>query len=317
MQQWYHYEDILLCCNSETNPTYNQTSVFMKHILIPFLFSLFVYTIFGQTQEKKIVVSESDYFGADLTQFPPEIREWIMKEAFPVEKMTAEFMVDPKLKAWWSEDGNNVLFEASYTIAPNYKGSGTVEVWGTNAKYSGSQSIYDTYGKYAKYHTLRFEWELHQKNMQLIDEDPCFASIVSFAQRICDEVEYDWNRLEIYHGAPVKHTRGKKYYVCEDYANEVMNTALQLECVVAVQKWLSTGHAWNVLELSDGRTLYMDLTWFDNEYIDEQSGDIIQQPDYDWANITFDKHLFKYSNVSYGIMEFEHAKGQMVERVAR
>ena len=101
----------------------------MKNILTyAFLFMFFCSISFAQKQKKQIIISESDYFGADLTQFPPEIREWIMEEAFSVEKMTAAYMLDSKLKANWSEDGNSVLFEASYTIAPNYKGAGSRKI---------------------------------------------------------------------------------------------------------------------------------------------------------------------------------------------
>lgn len=271
----------------------------------------------GQTQEKQIVISESDYFGADLTQFPPKVRKWIMEEAFSIKKMTAAYMTDSKLKAEWSEDGNSIVFEASYTIAPNYKGAGNVEIWGAGTRYSGSKTIYNTYGKYAKYHTLRFQWELYQKNQKLMATDPCFSSIIAFSKQLCDEIEYDWSNFSGYHGAPVKRTPGKRYCVCEGYTDEVMEKILQLDCVVAVQKWSSSSHAWNVLELADGRILYFDLTWFDNEYIDAQTGIIKQEEDYDWENITFDEELFKYSNVGYKSNDFEHSKGQMVKRITR
>lgn len=290
----------------------------MKNILTyAFLFMFFCSISFAQKQKKQIIISESDYFGADLTQFPPEIREWIMEEAFSVEKMTAAYMLDSKLKANWSEDGNSVLFEASYTIAPNYKGAGSRKIWGTNSKFSGSNSIYAIYGQYAKYHTLRFQWKLYLHNQKLIASDPCFASIIGFAKQLCSEIEYDWSNFSAYHGASVKRTPGKKYCVCEGYTDEVMQRIFQLDCVAAVQKWSSSSHAWNVLELADGRILYFDLTWFDNEHIDEQTGIIEQKDDYNWENITFDEELFKYSNVGYGSNDFEHSKGQMVERITR
>lgn len=290
----------------------------MKNILTyAFLFMFFCSISFAQTQEKQIIISESDYFGADLTQFPPKIRKWIMEEAFSVEKMTAAFMIDSKLKAKWSEDGNNVVFEASYTIAPGYKGAGNTKIWGTNTKYSGSSSIYSLYGKYAKYQTLRFQWELYQQNQKLIATDSYFSSIIEFAKTLCDEIEYDWSNFSAYQGAPVKRTPGKKYCVCEGYTDEVMQRIFQLDCVTAVQKWSSSSHAWNVLELADGRILYFDLTWFDNEHIDEQTGMIEQKDDYNWENITFDEELFKYSNVGYGSNNFEHSEGEMVERITR
>jgi hypothetical protein len=81
-------------------------------------------------------------------------------------------------------------------------------------------------------------------------------------------------------------------------------------CIKAVQKWTSTTHAWNVLKLVDGRTLYLDLTWFDNESINKKTGEIILTDDYSWANITFNKKLFRYSNVGYGTRRFEHSLGK-------
>lgn len=290
----------------------------MKNILATIFFSLFVCgTLFGQTQEKQIIISESDYFGADLTQFPPKIRKWIMEEAFSVDKMTANYMIDPKLNVQWSEDGNSVMFEASYITAPNYVGAGEIKIWGTETQYSGSKTIYAIYGQYAKYQTLRFRWELYLQNQKLIATDPYFSSIISFAKHLCDEIEYDWSNFSAYHGVSVKRTPGKRYHVCEGYADEVMEKILQLDCVTAVQKWSSSSHAWNVLELADGRILYFDLTWFDNEYINPQTGIIEQQDDYDWANITFDEELFKHSGVGYGSKNFEHSKGRMVKRITQ
>jgi hypothetical protein len=76
-----------------------------------------------------------------------------------------------------------------------------------------------------------------------------------------------------------------------------------------VQRWTGPNHAWNVLKLADGRTLFFDLTWFDNEHINQETGVIYETDDYGWANITFFEELFKYSNVGYGSGQFAHSSG--------
>jgi hypothetical protein len=250
------------------------------------------------------------YYGADLTPFPPKVREWIINEAFTKEKMERPSMVNSKLKVWWSDDNNAVLAEASYTIAEGYVDAGKLEIWGQGARYYGSPEIFSKYGEYAKYQTLRFKWELKQEVEQLLKNDPAYSEIIEFAKKLCNEIEYDWANFSGYKG-PVKPTPNKKHYVCDGYANEVMDRILSLKNVRSVQKWGMPGvHSWNVVKLVDGRTLYFDLTWFDNEYINEKTGEIYQTDDYGWANITFNEDLFTYSNIGYGSRVFVHKSGK-------
>jgi hypothetical protein len=101
-----------------------------------------------------------------------------------------------------------------------------------------------------------------------------------------------------------------KYAVCDGYSNDVMDKSLSLKCVKSIEKWTGPNHAWNVINLVDGRTLYFDLTWFDNEHINEETGIIYQTDDYDWENITFNEDLFRHSNVGYGTGMFSHDKGK-------
>lgn len=286
-------------------------------VLIVLFWKILVFCVVCYGQEKEIRVLESDYFGADLTRFPPEVRKWIMSEAFSVEKMTRPSMLNSSLKANWAEDGNSVVFEASYTVAPGYVGEGSLKVWGQGARYWGDRSIFKKYGKYAKYRTMKFRWEYREYCKKLLRTDTAYAQVIAFAKKLCDELEYDWGNYSAYRGVRVKRTPNKKYCVCEGYADEVMDRILQLNCVRSVQKWASPGHVWNVIKLKDGRTLYCDMTWFDNEYINFETGYIEQKENYDWENITFDQELFKYSNVSYGRGAFEHAYGEMVEEKKR
>ena len=258
------------------------------------------------------------YYGAHLEYFPPKARDWIINTQFTKERMERPYMLNPALKVYWSEDNNSILFEASYTVAPGYAEAGTVKTWGQGAKYPGSSSIFDTYGEYAKYKTLRFRYQLKLDVERLLREDPIYAEIIEFAKRLCDELEYDWSNYSEYDG-PVKPTPGKKQVKCDGYANEVNSRIFELSCVKAVQKWTSPspGHAWNVLKLVDGRTLYFDLTWFDNEHINKETGEIYQTDDYDWENITFHSNLFRFSNISYGTKVFEHNIGKLNKEITR
>jgi hypothetical protein len=262
-----------------------------------------------QTHQPETRQKEPDiWYGADVSGFPPQIVDWIKKTGFPKEKMEQTYAINPQLKVWWSEDGNSVNFQASYTVAPGYVGAGTVKTWGEGARYNGSDSIWSTYGDYAKYKTLRFEWELKQSAEKMYDSDPAYRAVVDAARQMCKEIEYDWANFGGYRGAKVIRTPGLVYYVCDGYADEAMKRFLALSCVKSVEKWSLPGvHAWNNLLLKDGRRLYVDVTWFDNEHIDEHTGRIYQTDDYDWENITFDRDLFDHSNVGYGTKTFVHA----------
>lgn len=245
------------------------------------------------------------YYGADIGQFPQKIRYWIIEEAFPKEKIEGKAIENPELKAWWSSDGNAVNFEASYTISEGYLGAGKRTIWGTSGKYGGSDL--KKYGKYKKYHTLKFKYWLKLENEKLIKTDPAFAEIIAFAKELSGEIEYDWSSFSGYRGVKPIKTPGMKYAVCSGYSNEVMQKALSLKYVDSVEEWTSSNHSWNVLNLTDGRRLYFDLTWFDNEYIDHKTGKTYQLDDYKWGNITFDKKVFD-SHMSYS-GSFPHAAG--------
>jgi len=271
----------------------------------------------GFIKFQNLVYPEINHYGANLGFYPPKARDFIMNSQFTKEKMERQHMLNPSLRVWWSDDNNRVLMEASYTIANGYVGAGKVEKWGQGANYSGSSSIFNTYGEYAYYHTLKFEYDHSIYVEQLLKTDPAFAEIITFAKRLCAEIEYDWASYSGYKGARVRPTPGLRRHVCDGYANEVMDKILRLSSVQAVQKWTSPGHAWNVLKLTDGRTLYFDLTWFDNEHINEDTGVIYKTDDYDWENITFHEHLFRFANIGYGQRVYHHNIGQLNKEIRK
>ena len=264
-----------------------------------------------------IVFPKIMYYGADLGQFPPEVREWIMYRGFQKEKMEKPYMVNPSLKVWWGEDNNSVLVEASYTVAEGYVDEGTIETWGQGTRYSGFSGIFDRYGKYAHYQTLRFVYEHKLYAEDLLKTDAAFAKIIELAKIMCDEIDYDWNNFDGYRGKRIAPGKTQKLAVCEGYTDEVMNRFISLDVVKSIEKWKGPNHTWNVLNLVDGRVLYFDLTWFDNDHIDEDLGVRIYNDDYDWANITFIEELFRFSNVGYSSGQFAHNLGAFDSRIDR
>jgi hypothetical protein len=253
------------------------------------------------------------YYGANIGQFPPQARDWIVNKAYTKDIMESVWMIDSQLSAWWSDDGNSVVCEASYIVADGYVGAGTKTSWGA-ATYGGGNL--QSYGQYAKYQTLKFKYDLKREAEYLVENDPVFAEVINFAKQLCHEIEYDWTNFDGYQGAKPIRTPGMNYAVCDGYANEAMDKVLLLNCVKSVEKWTSPGHAWNVINLADGRTLYFDSTWFDNEHIDAATGEIFQTDDYGWANITFNEGLFRHSNIGYGTEIFCHDQGKF-EKIIR
>jgi hypothetical protein len=271
---------------------------------------LFLFSAYGNPG----YCAESQYYGADLSQFPPEVREWIINRAFTIDEMEQDFMVDTKLRVWWSDDNNTVYVEASFIVAEGYVGAGSLETF--QGSYSRSPVIFEIYGEFARYHTLKFDWEYRQEVDWLLKNDPVFAEIVELAKLLCAEIEYDWANFSGYSG-PVKPTPNLRYAVCAGYANEVTERFLELDSVIAIEEWGTPCHLWNVLILADGRRLYFDLTWFENEYICHETGEIYQTEDYRWKNLTFNAELFRYSGVGYGTGEFTHALGSFVREVRK
>jgi len=263
-----------------------------------------------------LVFPEIMYYGANLGHFPPEAREFIMNTQFTKERMEQPSMLNPSLKVWWSDDNNSVRMEASYTVAPGYVGAGTTKTWGQGANYSGSSDINKIYGRYAYYQTLRFKYEYSLYSQNLLKTDRAYAEIIAFAKQLSAEIEYDYSVYPQFRNI-VKPTPGLRRAVCDGYANEVMEKALRLSSVRSVERWTGPNHAWNVLKLTDGRTLYFDLTWFDNEHINEVTGVIYQTDDYGWNNITFYEHLFRFSGVALGTTQFTHNLGKFESEIRK
>jgi len=259
-------------------------------------------------------IDYSDYYGANLMEFPASVKKWV-ETTYTKEEMSEPWMEDPKLNVRWGDDGR-AYAEVSYTVKEGYVGAGETESFNGSYGYDEVELI-QKYGEHAKYQTMKFKHELKMEAEQRMVYDPAFKAVIEFAKELCEELEYDWSNYSGYKGTTVKKTPEKRYAVCSGYANEVTEKVLQLNCVKAVQCWSAPGHAWNILVLEDGRTLYFDLTWFDNEHINAATGEITQLDDYRWANITFNEELFKYAGIGYGTGEFTHALGKFDREITK
>jgi len=142
---------------------------------------------------------------------------------------------------------------------------------------------------------------------QLYNTDKRYRQIIDIAMKLCEEIEYNWSDFSGYDGAVPQLDATKRHEVCDGYSKIAKSEFINLECVDKVLICSGENHAWNMLVLDDGRKLYLDLTWFDNETIDSATGRIKQLDDYDWANITFDEETFKYSGIGYGSGVFTHS----------
>lgn len=74
--------------------------------------------------------------------------------------------------------------------------------------------------------------------------------------------------------------------VCQGYANAMQYLLEQLEipCVVVTGKAKGGPHAWNLVQL-DGEWYYVDVTWGNSKYHDDEQNDV-KYVEYDYLNIT-------------------------------
>jgi hypothetical protein len=296
-------------------PHTNVRSAYVLFISILIFFGIVGYFVFGasskdkpEAHEKPADIQADMWYGADLSDFPPVFVKWVKSENFPKSAMEKEWALNPCFNAAWDQSGNFINFEVSCTVAPGYEDTGSVVILGSG---SYGNDVGSEYGKYAKYRTLKFKWELKKESDRLYKTDPAYRAVIDAVKQMCKEIEYDWASFSAYHGAPVKKTPGMVYYLCEDYSDAAMQKLFTVNYVKKVEKWTLPGvHAWNNVIFKDGRRLYVDVTWFDNERIDPETGRIYETDDYNWENITFNRDLFEHSNIGYGTNIFLHASPQ-------
>jgi hypothetical protein len=149
----------------------------------------------------------------------------------------------------------------------------------------------------------------------LLKSDPYYKAVYDIIIDIGNKIDYNWAGFSSYHGAKPIPTPGRRLEVCEGYSNIVSQRLQILPCVSKIFKMSVPGvHAWNELLLINGRKLYVDATWFDNDHIDENTGKTTYKPDWNWDNLTYDVAKFNRS-VSYGTREQTHASPRAVREV--
>ena len=127
--------------------------------------------------------------------------------------------------------------------------------------------------------------------MEVRRQDPVFYAIEQQILQIAHAYAYDYYAA---YGRTVKYrTRNIKKAVCEGYSKAVAELLQNHALVRKVEVWVSDrgNHAWNVIVLQDGRTLYCDATWYDGSPVDDE-GYVVNEPVRDPAAVTFDKTEF-------------------------
>jgi len=118
-------------------------------------------------------------------------------------------------------------------------------------------------------------------------KDPVFNEIEKVVLEIATEYDYDFQSA---YGIRVKYRRPNvKKGVCDSYSDAVTAAFGRHPLAASVEKWSSTigNHAWNVINLKDGRKLYCDATWYDGNSIDND-GYVVDIPEQSPVNLTFD-----------------------------
>ena len=120
-------------------------------------------------------------------------------------------------------------------------------------------------------------------------KDPVFRAIEADVYKVAEEYDYDfgaaYNRKVKYRDANVKKA------VCNGYADAVVDLLKDNQYVAKVEKWSSATHAWNVIDLKDGRKIYCDATWYDSNTVDAD-GYVNHVPVRNPVDLTFDEAEF-------------------------
>jgi hypothetical protein len=120
--------------------------------------------------------------------------------------------------------------------------------------------------------------------------DADYRKIVDIIEReVIAKLKYDWdsylNKKSRSYEEAIKLGLG----VCDDYAR--LTKDVLTKAGYKVEKWSSSFHSWNHIILPNGKTLYVDATWYSNEYENHPTD---PSPDlYMPFFITYDKNLFE------------------------
>jgi hypothetical protein len=164
-----------------------------------------------------------------------------------------------------------------YSAEPN-----ALHAWELKPKYhqhSGSDCSLDRYDDMA----------VSQAKLNEMIKDPSLKEVYDILLSCAEDMDYDYNRV----GRKVTFvTPTPLLGVCDDYSALLINRLLEanLDGVRDIVKVSGQNHAWVTLQYN-GKTLYLDATWFDKNNIDE-TGMVVHVPYKDPREMTFDNDIF-------------------------
>ncbi|MDR2541926.1 MAG: hypothetical protein LBC80_00525 [Treponema sp.] len=122
--------------------------------------------------------------------------------------------------------------------------------------------------------------------------DPDFRRIVDIVEsEVVTKLQYDWDSFFRRTNRSYQESLNAGLGVCDVYAR--LTREVLTRAGYNVEMWSSStgNHAWNHVILPDGRTLYIDATWYDNCYDNHPTQ--FSPDSYSPWYITFDKELFE------------------------
>lgn len=128
-----------------------------------------------------------------------------------------------------------------------------------------------------------------QAKLNAMKQDTSLKKVYDILLSCAEDMDYDYNRV----GRRVKFvTPPPLKGVCDDYSNLLIDRLTQaaISGVSNITKVSGQNHAWVTLQYN-GKTLYLDATWFDKNIIDE-TGTVVHTPYKDPRNMTFDHDIF-------------------------
>ncbi len=191
-----------------------------------------------------------------------------------LENYKAEFgdVSDSQYRFFYTEDGAACLDLPQYIYTWfNVKGS----IGNNETLYTKTRKMYD-----------EAEYRIEERRKEAV-----FREIEEIVYRVAKDLDYDF---ESAYGIRVQYRNPNvRKAVCDGYADAVSEAFDNHPYIVGIEKWSSAigNHAWNVLLLKDGRKLYCDVTWYEEQRIDDE-GYVVDVPAQDPVNLTFDLQEF-------------------------
>jgi hypothetical protein len=136
-------------------------------------------------------------------------------------------------------------------------------------------------------------------------KDPAFSDIEKTFFQLATDIDFDyWGAYTI----RVKYRDpNQRIAFAAGYAQAVFDAFTSSPLVDSVEIWGGgDNHAWNVINLKDGRKLYADLTWYDCNTLDKE-GFVEHVPDRNGAYLTFD--IDEFNSCGFAI---DNATGKLV-----